>query len=216
MTWRLKNVKLADVALIRPGFPFRSKVEREADARFAVIQPRDLGDDGHVHLQGAAGLRSLPATPKDGFLRAGDVLIQPRGTRFPAALFEPAEHPAVAAAPIYTLRADRSQVLPEFLVAVLMSPATQVIFRQSAIGTYVPQVPRRAIENLQIELPDLPSQIKLADLARLEQREREVMNRLRDARARFFDLAVKEVAKKARKRANASGPEPVPSVCQHR
>ncbi len=212
MTWRLENVRLADVAIIRPGFPFRSKVEREADARFAVIQPRDLGDDGRVHLEDAARLRSLPATPKDGFLRAGDVLFQPRGTRFPAALFEPAELPAVAAAPVYTLRANCSEVLPEFLVAVLMSPATQTILRQSAVGTYVPQVPRQALENLQIELPDLRSQSKLVDLAHLERREREVMNRLHDVRARFFDLVIKEAAKKARKRANASGPEPVPSV----
>jgi len=212
MTWRLENVRLADIAFIRPGFPFRSKVEREAEARYTVIQPRDLGDDGRVSLEGAARLKSLPASPKDGFLKSGDVLLQPRGTRFPVALFESAELSAVAAAPIYTLRPDCSQLVSEFLVAVLMSPATQAMLRQSAIGTYVPQVPRQALENLHIELPDLRSQIKLADLAHLERQEREVMDRLRDARARFFDLAVKEAAKKARKRANASGPEPAPSV----
>ena len=212
MPWLHSNLKLGDIALIRPGLPFRSRVESEADGDVAVIQARDLRDDGIVSIEGAARLRFLPASPKDGFLKPRDVVLQPRGTRFPAAIFEPTAFPAVAAAPIYMLRADTSRVLPEFLVAVLMSPATQAVLRQSAVGTYVPQVPRRAIENLQIELPDLPSQVKLADLARLARREREMMGRLRDARARLFDLAVREVAKKARKRANASGPEPVPSV----
>jgi hypothetical protein len=212
MAWLNSNLRLGDIALIRPGLPFRTRIESEADGEVAVIQARDLRDDGNVSVEGAARLRSLPGSPKDGFLKPHDVLLQPRGTRFPVAKFEPTVFPAVAAAPIFTLRADTSRVLPEFLVAVLMSPATQAALHQSAVGTYVPQVPRQAIENLRIELPDLPSQVKLADLARLARREREMMGRLRDARARLFDLAVREAAKKARKRANASGPEPVPSV----
>jgi hypothetical protein len=212
MAWLNSNLRLGDIALIRPGLPFRSRIENEVDGDVAVIQARDLRDDGNVSAEGAARLRFLPASAKDGFLKPHDVLLQPRGRRFPVAIFVPTAFPAVAAAPIFTLRADTSRVLPEFLVAVLMSPATQAALRQSALGTYVPQVPRQAIENLQIELPDLPSQIKLADLARLARREREMMNRLCDARARLFDLAVREVAKKARKRANASGPKPVPSV----
>ena len=108
-------------------------------------------------------------------------------------MFKGAELPAIAVAPLLVLRADSSRILPEFLLAVLMSPATQALLRQSAVGTYVPQVPRQAIESLRIELPDLPSQIKLADLARLERRERELTDRLREVRARFFDLVVREV-----------------------
>jgi len=191
MAWLNLNIKLGDLARIRPGLPFRSRIESHAEGDIAVIQARDLGDDGNVSVEGAARVRFLPASPKDGFLKAHDVLLQPRGTRFPVAIFEQAEFSAVAAAPIYTLRADASRILPEFLAAVLMSPATQAVLRQSAVGTYVPQVPRQAVENLQIELPDLPSQMKLADLARLERREREMMDRLRDARARVFDLAVR-------------------------
>jgi hypothetical protein len=89
-----------------------------------------------------------------------------------------------------------------------MSAATQAMLRQTAVGTYVPQVPRQAIESLRIELPDLDNQIRLAELARLERRERGLTDRLREARGRLFDLAVMEAAKKARKRENASGPEP--------
>ncbi|MEG9883033.1 MAG: hypothetical protein V6Z86_00130 [Hyphomicrobiales bacterium] len=47
-----------------------------------------------------------------------------------------------------------------------------------------------------------------ANLARLERRESEVMDRLRAARGRLFDLALREIAKKSRKRANAPGSIP--------
>jgi hypothetical protein len=122
----------------------------------------------------------------------------------------PAGFSAVAAAPLWVLRADPAYVVPEFLLGVLMSGHIQTSLRQAAVGTYVPQVPRQAIENLPIELPDLHNQITLANLVRLERRERELTDRLREARGRLFDLVVKEAAKKARKRANASGLKAAP------
>ena len=174
-----------------------------------MIQARDLGADGHVQIETAVRLRSLPSTVRGGLLRATDILLQPRGTRFPVAMFDaPADLSAVAAAPLWVLHADPTRVVPEFLLAVLMSATAQAMLRQAAVGTYVPQVPRQAIETLPIELPDLDSQIRLAELGRLERRERELTDRLHEARGRLFDLAVMEAAKKARKRANASGPEP--------
>jgi hypothetical protein len=194
---------IEDIATIQPGLPFRSRIEADAMGEFVVIQARDLGPDGCVRLDGAARLRSLPAFPRGGYLKTGDILLQPRGTRFTAAVIERVESPSVAAAPLWILRVDLSRTFPAFLVAVLMSPATQASLRQAAAGTYVPQVPRHAIEGLPIELPDLSSQIKLADLARLEQRERELTERLRQARGRLFDLAVKQAARMPQRRTRA-------------
>jgi hypothetical protein len=200
---------LREIAHIQPGLPFRSRIEAEPMGEHAVIQARDLGADGHVKLETAARLRSLPSAARGSLLRVGDILFQPRGTRFPAAMFKaPIGVSAVAAAPLWIVRGDPTQVVPDFLMAVLMSAATQTMLRQAAVGTYVPQVPRQAIEGLRIELPDLQSQSTLADLARLELREQELTDRLHEARGRLFDLAVMEAAKKARKRANAPGPEP--------
>lgn len=195
---------LSEISHIQPGLPFRSRIETKAGGEHAVIQARDLGAGGRVQLEFAARLRSLPASGRDAFLRTGDILFQPRGTRFPVAMFEaPAGVSAVAAAPLLILRGDPARIVPEFLLVVLASAAIQAILRQAAVGTYVPQVPRQALESLRIELPDLESQIRLADLARLERRERELLDHLRDARGRLFDLAVKEAAKRARMRADA-------------
>ena len=203
-------MQLADVADIMPGLPFRSRIENETQGAFVVIQPRDLKDDGQIDVDSAAKVRRLPP-PQRGFLESGDVVMQPRGTRFSVGQFETADLPAVAAAPLFILRPDRARIVPEFMLAVLMAPATHVILRQSAVGTYVPQIPRQAIESLTFELPDFPSQMRLVELARLARREVELMDRLRDTRGRLFNLAVREAAKKTRRRANASGLEPVPT-----
>lgn len=200
-------MQLSEVVQILPGVPFRARIESEKGGVCMVVQARDLLGDGKVDLEGAARIAKPPSSAR-GFLKAGDVVFQPRGNRYSVGKLNEVRGPAVAAAPLYILRARAKDIDPDFLVAFLEAPSTQTALRQDAVGTYVPQVPRQALEALRIELPDLPSQLRLADLARLERREIEVMDRLREARGRLFDLALREIAKKSRKRANAPGSVP--------
>ncbi len=197
-------MRLADFASITPGVPFRSRIESEAEGSVCVVQARDLSAEGQIDVAGAARVRDVPGSARSE-LRHGDVVLQPRGTRFPAGLFEGSDRPAVAAAPLLVIRCDRTRIVPEFLLVLLRLPSTQAFLRQSAAGTYVPQVPRQAVEDIFIQLPDLPSQMRLVDLARLGRREVELMGRLREQRERLFEVAVREIAKKSRKRASAPG-----------
>jgi len=189
-------VELRHIAQILPGHPFRSGLENHLQGGFIVVQPRDLGPDGRVDLASAVRQRTLPGLAPT-FLHERDIVLQPRGTRFSAALFGGTEVTAVAAAPLCIIRVDRARAQPEYVLAMLLSPSTQTTLRQAAVGTYVPQVSRQAIENLRIELPDLTTQTRLANLAALGRRERELMDRLRDARARFYELVLAEAAKKS-------------------
>jgi hypothetical protein len=198
---------LSEIADIHQGFPFRSRVESEAGGAVAVVQARDLGPDGEVVTDGAVRIRQRPGGAK-GLLQPGDVVLQPRGTRFSAAAYTDPRTTAVAAAPLLILRTEPEMVLPAFLVAFLGSPASQAFLRQAAVGTYVPQVPRQALANLHLDLPDITCQAALVDLVRLERREVELMDRLRDARARLFDLALKDLGRKNRRHTEAPGLEP--------
>jgi hypothetical protein len=200
---------LSEVVEILPGVPFRTRIESEKNGACIVVQARDLAGNGTVDLAGAARIAAPPSS-KRGLLRPGDVVLQPRGNRYSVGKVEEVEGPAVAAAPLYILRGRARAIDPDFLVAFLEAASTQSALRQDAVGTHVPQIPRQALEALHIELPELSSQIRLADLARLERREIELMDRLRAARGRLFDLALREIAKKSRKRANAPGSIPGP------
>lgn len=200
-------MRLADVASVISGVPFRSRIENEAEGSVTVVQARDLSAEGRIDVAGAARVRDIPGSAKTALLY-GDVVLQPRGARFPVGLFEGSDRPTVAAAPLLVIRCDQTRIAPEFLLVLLRLPSTQAFLRQSAAGTYVPQVPRQAIEDIFIQLPDLPSQMRLVDLAHLERREVELMGRLRDQRERLFEIAVRELAKKSRKRANAPGSKP--------
>lgn len=198
-------MQLSEVVEILPGVPFRTRIESEKNGACIVVQARDLVGDGTIDLAGAARIGAPPSSTS-GLLRPGDVVLQPRGNRYSVGkVAEIRGLAVVAAAPLYVLRCRAKDIDPDFLVAFLEAASTQSALRQDAVGTHVPQIPRQALETLHIPLPDLSSQIRLADLARLERREIELMGRLREMRGRLFDLALREIAKKSRKRTNASG-----------
>ena len=197
-------MQLSEIVEVLPGVPFRTRIESEKNGACIVVQARDLVGDGTVDLAGAARIAAPPSSTR-GLLKPSDVILQPRGNRYSVGKMDEVTGPTVAAAPLYILRRRAKDVDPDFLVAFLEAASTQSALRQNAVGTHVPQIPRQALETLHIELPDLSSQIRLADLARLERREIEVMDRLRESRGRLFDLALREIAEKSRKRANASG-----------
>lgn len=202
--WRGDEMQLSEFVDILPGVPFRTRIESEKGGACIVVQARDLVGDGKVDLEGAARIAAPPSSTR-GFLKPGDVVFQPRGNRYSVGKVDEVQGPAVVAAPLYILRSRAKDVDPDFLVALLEASSTQAALRLDAVGTYVPQIPRQALETLRVELPDLPSQIRLADIARLERRETELTDRLREARNRLFDMALREIAKKSRKRANAPG-----------
>jgi len=202
-------MQLSEVVEILPGVPFRTRIESETDGACVVVQARDLTGNGAVELAGAARIAALPGAARN-LLRPGDVVLQPRGNRYSVGKLEEIDGPTVAAAPLYILRPRSKSVDPDFLVAFLEATSTQTALRQDAVGTHVPQIPRQALESLHIELPELSNQIRLAGLARLERREVELMDRLREARGRLFDLALREIVKKSRKRTSAPGLIPGP------
>lgn len=207
MDWLKEN--LSDLAAVSSGIPFRARIQSEPGGRIAVIQPRDLSATGKVQIETSAKVTALPGSA-EASLRTGDVLLQPRGTRYSAAVLHERPIPVAAAAPLLVLRCDPGQIDPEFLVLFLQLPRTQAALRNEAVGTYIPQVPRSAVANLSVDLPDLASQRKLVELDRIMRREAEVTTRLLAKRERLLELAVRELAKKDRGRQNAAGPEPVP------
>jgi hypothetical protein len=199
--------KLSEIASIRAGIPFRSRIENEPDGRIAVIQARDLTENRQVEIATAARVKALPGSIEP-FLRSGDVLLQPRGTRFSTGVLAHQPIPVAAAAPLLILGCDPKQIAPEFLALFLQLPATQAALRNSAVGTYIPQVPRAAVADLLVDIPDLAGQRKLVELAQFQRREAELMACLTDKRARLLELAVRELAKKDRGRGSAASPKP--------
>ena len=98
--------RLSDVADVRTGYPFRSKVMDEPSGELAVVQMKDVNDGGQLDASGCLRIRE-EQTHGRHLLKQGDVLLQSRGSKFPAGVVE-AEIHGIAALGLVLTVTDRS------------------------------------------------------------------------------------------------------------
>lgn len=171
------RVALTEIAEISHGHSFRGRIEADPEGDVLVVQAKDLTEDGAVDFSQAIRKSDVPMR-SSFLLHPGDVLFQPRGVTYRAALVAELAWPAIAAAPVYVIRPDPASVRATFLVSFLNDPRTQALLRQSATGTHVPQVSRGALESLEIPLPPLTDQEAMGELARLLIRKKRIQDTL--------------------------------------
>src|SRR5690606_10949961 len=93
---------LADVADVRTGLTFRGTVLDDPTGSLAVVQMKDISDAGRLDASEGLRIREEPAHSRH-LLKQGDVLLQSRGSKFPAAVVNADVH-GIAALGLHILR----------------------------------------------------------------------------------------------------------------
>ena len=164
---------LSNVADVRAGYPFRTRVEADPAGNALVLQMKDVNPRSAADIDGA--VRAVVTAPDSHRLTAGDLVLKSRGNTHCAVVGAVPELPLVAAVPLFVLRPDRRKVTPAFLRWFLNHPSTQGQLAAAAVGTYVPTVSKPSIERLPIQLPPLETQELIVKIAELADRERELL-----------------------------------------
>lgn len=163
---------LGNLADIRMGYPFRSRLEHDPEGAVAVIQMKDIDDTNLLHAESATRVQ-LPEGKTHHLLRAGDLLFRSRGRSNGAAEVMEGIGTAVLAAPMLLIRPHR--VLPAYLCWYINTPATQAHLAAQAEGTSVRMISAEALKTLEVPLPPLDMQRRIARMAALAEREQALM-----------------------------------------
>ena len=166
--------RVGDIAAVRPGYSFRTRVELDPQGDTFVLQLKDVGAQGPANVEGS--VCALVKAPMAHHLAVGDVVLKGRGTTHCAVIESlPTDLPLVAAAPILVLRPKPGIVEPAFLRWLLNHPVSQAKLGASAVGTYVPTLTKSVVEDFEVELPPLETQRLIVEVATLAERERELL-----------------------------------------
>lgn len=189
--------RITDIAEVRLGTSFRERVLHEPNGKFLVVQGKDVGADGSLVLEGMARVTDVPGKGAPDTLTAGELVFQTRGVSYRAASVPDPTPPMVAAGSLFILRPDASRLLADYLVFFLNLPTTQVILRQSATGSTIPNLRRDAIERLEVPLPSLADQQKLVAVGRLVRQQADIEARLTNLRMQELHLLATARAEQA-------------------
>jgi len=187
-------MSLGELAEVRMGYPFRSRLEHDPQGDIAVIQMKDIDDANLLHAEEAIRV-ALPKGKTHHLLRAGDLLFRSRGRSNGAAQVLDGVGPAVLSAPMLLIRPHG--VLPAYLCWYINAPATQAQLAALAEGTSVRMISAEALKALDVPLPSLAAQQRIVRAADMAEQEQALLERIATLRQRLTNHILMNEAMKA-------------------
>lgn len=190
-------MRLADLSDIHSGYTARARLEPLSEGGVPALQLRDVGTEGAA--PGPNFQRyDLGTLPDRYFVQGGEVVFRSRGEpNAAAAIRYPLPEPVVVIVPLVIVRPDRDRVLPEYLAWAINQPDAQRRLGVEAQGTSLRMIPMAVLENLEIAVPDLPTQKRIVELNALARQEGKLLRQLAASREKFASAILGEAAKAA-------------------
>jgi restriction endonuclease S subunit len=159
----IKN--LADIADIRILFVFRDKAPVDvSDGNVYVFTIRDLVSNWPFDPNKMMRTR-VDDDKLNGAVTEGDILLPGRGQAFPARLYQGQHGPVLPSGQIYVIRPkDATALISPYLSWYLNRPRSQQAMSRALTGTTIQALNKSALQKLQIHLPALETQHKIAFL----------------------------------------------------
>lgn len=190
-------MRLAELSDIHSGYTARGRLEPLPEGGVPALQLRDVGTEGAA--SGPDSQRyDLGKLPGRYFVRGGEVVFRSRGEpNAAAAIRDPLPEPAVVIVPLVIVRPDRARVLPEYLAWAINQPDAQRRLGAEAQGTSLRMIPMAVLEDLEIAVPDLPTQKRIVELNALARQEGKLLRQLAARREELVSAILGEAAKAA-------------------
>ncbi|CUA99300.1 restriction endonuclease subunit S [Thiomonas bhubaneswarensis] len=191
------NALLVDIAEVRMGYSFRSRLETDAEGDVAVIQMKDIDDTNLLHPEGLARVQ-MPDLKDRHLVQERDLLFRSRGMTNSAALAGGDLGRAVLAAPMLLIRPKTEIVEPAYLQWFINHPATQAVLSGQAAGTAVKMIGKSVLDGLVVALPPLDRQRLIVEIAQLASREAALLQELKERRKALLEGILLREAQEAR------------------
>jgi hypothetical protein len=179
----MSSSALRDIAEVQMGYSFRSGVEPAEQGPVGVIQMKDLGDDGMVTLDALTRV-SIDVAPTHQVL-AADIILRSRGDRASSAIVAEDPGRTLVAAPLLRIRVTDARVRPEYLNWYINQPPAQAHLAKHAEGSRVKMISKRALDELEVDVPSLERQAAIVMLAAFAARVGGLVARLENLRAKL-------------------------------
>ena len=183
-------MRLSKIAKIQSGYISRGKIEPREDGTHFLLQARDVDAECLIYKTENLVRFSPDLSRKDWVLEPEDVLFMARGTRNYSVLIKEIPEQALAAACFFIVRVSSDQVLPYYLCWYLnQATVDHYLGRHSGRGVHMPVVRRSVLESIDIPIPPLEVQSKIAKLDVLLENELKLIDKFAKKRKDLITAA---------------------------
>ena len=190
------TAELKELATVQMGLAFRARPEPEKGGNTLVIQMRDLTEGNRLDVRHLLTVQ-LNDVNAHHFVRRKDLIFRSRGKTTTTALIDAEPERTVVAAPLLRIRVASGKVLPEYLLWFINQPLSQAFLHRRATGTAMVTIGKSVLEALEISLPDMETQKRIAAIAALSEREQRLMRALAENKKRLADGILMRLARES-------------------
>ena len=190
-------MQLRHLCRLSSGFTTRSRLESPPSDGLLAIQLGDIHGD-MIRTEALHRYRFESRPPDRYLVHGGEVVFKSRGDTSTAAVVSAAQgEPAVAILPLLILRPHPHLVRGDYLTWAINQPDAQRHLSREAQGTSLRMVPKAVLEHLDIPVPELDTQRRIAVIHRLAQQEGRLLHSLARYRQQRTGLVLRERARLA-------------------
>lgn len=191
----LGKMKLREIADVRMGYPFRSRVKHEPQGNVAVLQMKDIDTPMLLRVDEAIRV-TVPDVKDQHLIRQGDLVFRSRGSSNLVALIGASIVGVMLAAPMLRIRTHA--VAPAYLQWFINLQGTQALLRARAEGTSVQMISKSELEDLDVPVPTASHQRLIVEAADLMQKEQSLALEIATRRKNMLEGVLLRSAKDTR------------------
>ncbi|MEZ5529366.1 MAG: restriction endonuclease subunit S [Porticoccaceae bacterium] len=176
MNTQIKRIE--QCADVLPGFALKVRAEHEPEGSYYFLMAKDLKDSASISFQekNTEVIKMNVDKNVDNYLlRTGDAVFISRGARNEAAVIGDIPANTIASSTFYILR-PKAEINSEYLVWCINQLYLTGGLDQIRTGAATPIIQRHRLKEVEIPVPSLEEQERIAALARVMDEEIQVQN----------------------------------------
>ena len=199
MTKELVRLKLGDIASVRSGLVLSRKLSKmPTQYRYQLINLRSINQAGYIETENVDLYDATEPLSSEYLTHTGDVVIRLTAP-YTAVLIDDTTSGMVISSNLVVIRAEASQILPEYLYWLLNTPKVKRQIYENTSSNMLGAIKPRYFADFEVNLLSMENQETIAALNLLAHKERQLLNELAMEKEKYYSYTINEIQKQMRR-----------------
>lgn len=192
-------MKLEELSSVRSGLVLsRKQSKKTTNFQYPLINLRSVLSDGTIDLTEADIYHAIEPLKRDYLSQKEDIVMRLTAP-YTAILIDQATENMVISSNFVVIRVESHLVLPEFLFWLLNTQKVKRTIYENATSNMLSSVNAKFLSNLEVELPPVDMQKKIAQLNLLVRQESQLLKKLTEAKEAYYAGLLDQVYKSTKR-----------------
>lgn len=188
-------MKLGNIATVRSGLVLARKMSRDpSEIRYPLLNLRSINPGGYIEKDQLDIFDSLEHLSPEYLSQVGDVIVRLTAP-YTAILIDDTTAGMVISSNFVIIRADRREILPEYLFWLLNTPQVKRSVYESTSSNMLGAVKAKFFADFEVTPLPIDKQQQIAAINAAAIKEIMLLRQLADEKERYYNLLINHVYK---------------------